>query len=94
MDMLFWSLSILIMLMPSTLLWHAANGADEPQHMVVSAGIFVLFLGLVYLAARPRGFIAKRGHIDVVFPLWTRRITGVIKAECIDGPRLSGAMDT
>ena len=53
-----------------------------------TGGGVALLYAAVYLLARPSGFEVQGGQVRVVFPVWSRDITGVVKAERVDTAEL------
>ncbi len=77
-----------MLLLPLIFVALAARGGETTHIQIAVAIGLALLYAVIFLAARPRGFATSKGRVDVVFPLWTRCIDGVLKAERLDRAEL------
>ena len=78
-----------LLLLPAFFAYASLTSPDPEGAALAGVGAFVVAIyGSVYFWWRPRGFAVEEGALTLVFPIRSKRIEGVIKAERIDRDEL------
>ena len=89
MDLLMRSMTAGLLLLPAFFAYASLTSPDPEGAALAGVGAFVVAIyGSVYFWWRPRGFAVEEGALTLVFPIRSKRIEGVIKAERIDRDEL------